>query len=306
MESEKIDLSIIILNYNAKDYLVKCLESVLEGVGIARRQGYKTEVVVVDNASIDGSIEKVQSSKFKVKKFIRNKKNLGFAAGNNKAIPYASGRYILFLNPDTVVASDTFGKMLEFMDKNLRAGVATCRLVLPNGTLDEACHRGFPTPWRAFCHFSGLEKVFSKNRFFNGYLLGHLPTDKTCEIDSCSGAFFLIRRELGSRLQWWDKDYFWYGEDLDFCYRVKEAGYKVYFVADTEIIHHKGVTSGIKKHSKNNATATKETKLRSAHASIEAMRTFYRKHYLKKYPRLVTWLVFFSMNILEKLRVATV
>lgn len=294
---KKLDLSILILNYNTKDLLADCLKSIKK----AKPNHYTTEVIVIDNASTDGSPQMVEE-KFPWVKLVTSRKNLGFAKGNNLGIPESSGRYILFLNPDTIVFPEVLDGMIDFMDKHPKAGVSTCKVELPNGNLDEACHRGFPNPWNAFCHFSGLERLFSKSQIFSGYYLGWLPLAKTHEIDACVGAFLLVRREVGEQINWWDEDYFWYGEDIDFCYRVKEIGFKVYCVPEYKIIHYKGASSGIKKQSESISTASRETKIRSAKASTQAMRIFYQKHYFTKYPKLLTWLVMGGINLLEKRR----
>lgn len=298
MAKRKPDLSIIILNYNTKDLLRDCLKSVKE----AKTDGLVFETIVVDNASTDGSPEMVKKESSWVK-LIESKKNTGFAAGNNLGIPQAHGRHVLFLNPDTKVYPDTFKIVIKFMDKYPKTGAATCRIELPNGELDDACHRGFPTPWNAFAHFSGLAKIFPKSRLFSGYSLSYLPKNKTHEIDSGCGAFLMVRWKAGDQIDWWDEAYFWYGEDLDFCYRLKEKGWKIFFVPKTKIIHYKGVSSGIKKETRHITTATPETRLRSARYSTQVMRVFYQKHYQDKYPRIVGWLVLRGIDLLEKLRV---
>ncbi|MGB9911188.1 MAG: glycosyltransferase family 2 protein [Microgenomates group bacterium] len=297
-KKEKIDLSIIILNYNSGEFLENCLNSVFS----SEKNGFNYEVIVVDNASTDNSIKKIEKFKFKGLIIIKNKKNLGFSAGNNIGVKKAKGRYLLFLNPDTLVKKNTFKEMIKFMDDHPEVGVATCRVELPNGKMDEACHRGFPTPWNAFCHFSGLEKLFPKSRIFSGYILGWKPLNEAHEIDAGAGAFLIVRREAGEKINWWDEDYFWYGEDLDFCYRIKKLGWKIYYFPKVKIIHFKGITSGIRKESQKISLANKETKIKAIKASTSAMRIFYRKHYLNKYPRFITWLVLKGIDILEKIR----
>lgn len=296
-----IDLLIVILNYNTKELLRDCLRSIEK----AKTDGFRFEVIIVDNGSTDGSPQMVKGQFLKIK-LIASKKNLGFAAGNNLGIRQNKGRYILFLNPDTIVMPNTFGEMIKFMDAHPDAGAATSKIELPNGKLDEACHRGFPTPWNAFCHFSGLEKIFPKSRLFAGYSLGWLPLNKIHEIDSGVGAFLTVRREAGEQVAWWDEDYFWYGEDLDFCYRIKEKGWKIYYVPRAKIIHYKGVSAGIRKESQKISTATKETMLRSARMSTEVMRIFYQKHYAKKYPKIISWLVLRGIDLLEKIRITKI
>jgi len=297
--SEKVDLSIIIVSYNTKDFLKKCLESL----------NSDDEIIVVDNNSSDGSVEmvkRIKTSKTQNIKIIGNKKNLGFAKANNIGLRKSSGRYILFLNPDTIVQKDTLKTMIKFMDENPKVGAATCRVELTNGQLDQACHRGFPTVWNAFCYFSGLEKLFPKSKIFAGFSLSYLPLDKIHEIDSGVGAFLIVRREAGEPLGWFDEDYFWYGEDLDFCYRLKQKGWKIMFVPTTKIIHWKGAASGIKKYSQKISPAKKQTKIKATKASVKVMRIFFDKHYQKKYPRFVYWLVMLGVSLLEKIRLSRI
>ena len=312
---KKINLSIIILNYNTKDLLRQCLESVIRDQKSvtskkpttnhpalpAGRRLPTTEVIVVDNASKDNSVSMMRE-KFPQLELIVNKKNIGFAAGNNKGIKKSRGRYILFLNPDTIVQPDTLRVMVDFMDNHSQVGAATCRVELPNGELDYSCHRGFPTPWNALAYFSGLAKIFPRVKTFTGYTLTYLPLEKIHEIDSACGAFLIVRREAGKEIGWWDEDYFWYGEDLDFSYRLKQKGWQIMFVPKVKIIHYKGAASGIKKHTQEMTTATKKTKIRAVKASTEVMRIFFKKHYQDKYPRFIYWLVIRGIDLLERIR----
>lgn len=296
---KEVDLSVIILNYNTKDLLRECLKSVV-GSNLA---DFADEIIVVDNASSDGSPEMVKKEFSKVILII-NRENLGFSAGNNVGIKRAKGRYLLFLNPDTLVEPQTFKIMLDFMEQHPRVGAATCKIELPNGQLDNACHRGFPTPWNALCYFSGLGKIFPRFQFFNGYTLACLDLNSIHQIDSACGAFLIVRRQAGEEVAWWDEDYFWYGEDLDFCYRLKEKGWQVMFVPKAKIIHYKGAASGIKKESQEVSTATEKTRIKATKASIKVMRIFYKKHYQKKYPKVIYWLVMVGVNLLEKIRLS--
>lgn len=281
-----VDLSIVIVSYNTKDFLIKCIQSIEE-----TGKDFTYEIIVVDNASGDESVELVKE-KFKDVILIANKENLGFSKANNVGIKKASGRYILFLNSDTVVYPITLKTMIDFMDSHKDAGASTCRLQMPSGKIDDASHRGFPTPWNAFCHFSGLSKIFPKTHLFGGYNLTYLDFDKTHEIDALAGAFMLVRRSAGEKAGWWDEDYFFYGEDLDFCYMLKQKGLKIYYVPEVSILHYKGVSGGIKKNSQSLSTASKNTKKRSTYQRFRAMRIFYKKHYEQKYPWLVTRLVY--------------
>lgn len=302
-------LSLVILNYNSGPFLQKCLQSI-SAVEISN-----LEIIIVDNNSTDESREYLKklvngqwsmvNKKNQSFRVIFNDENIGFSAGNNVGLKKISKEtdYVLFLNPDTVVYSGVFKKTINFLENHSKAGAVTGRLVMANGKMDEACHRGFPTPWRAFCYFIGLERLFPYSELFAGYTLGHkLKLDQPHEIDSGSGAFLLIRKELGERLNWWDEDYFWYGEDLDFCYRIKKAGYQIWFLPDVEITHYRGVSSGVKKNSQAITKAKRKTKLKAAQASTEAMRIFYHKHYLDKYPFVLSQLILSAIKLLESIR----
>lgn len=285
---KKIKLSIVIVNFNTSEFINKCVDSIYKNAG-----DFIPEIIVVDNASI----EELHLFKKELSiKILRNKKNLGFAAANNQGIKIAKGDFILFLNPDTIIKDDVLEQLVNFMGKNSRVGIATCKILLSDGQLDDACHRGFPTPWNSFCYFSGLSDLFPKSKFLNGYHLGYADLDKTHEIDACAGAFMMIKRQAGEEVKWLDEDYFWYGEDLDFCYRVKQSGWKVMFMPQHLILHYKGVSGGIKKHSAHLSTADRETKLMATKARFEVMRVFYEKHYKDKYPSWISSLVYLAIS----------
>lgn len=300
-----VDLSIIILNYNTKKLTLESIESIEKSYPEEVASG-QYEVIVTDNASPDGSLEAFKDYKkqTKIKLFhvVDNGGNIGFAAGNNKGIPYAKGRYILFLNPDTVVYKKTFPFLLDFLEKHPDAGAVTCKVDLPKGGIDEASHRGFPTPWNAFTHFSGLEKAFPKNKLFSGYIQGWKDMNSTHEVDSITGAFLMIPRKVGEEVGWWDEDYFFYGEDLQFCYNIRKKGYKIYYVPQVSILHYGGVSSGIKnkKQSSTLTTADAERKKIMQGHRFNAMRIFYKKNYESKYPKLLTWFVHRGINHLHK------
>lgn len=293
-----LDLSIIIVSYNTKDFLRENLTSLENNIS----KGIKYQVIVVDNASSDGSAQMVEDE-FKNVVIIANKDNLGFSKANNMGLRKAGkSRYMLFLNPDTIVGRSVLEHMINFMDMTPDAGASTCKIIMGNGQIDDAAHRGFPTPWNAFTHFSGISKLAPNSRFLNGYNLGWKDLDKTHEIDVLAGAFMLTRFEAGEDANWWDEDYFFYGEDIDFCYMLKQKGWKIYYVPDVSIFHRKGASSGIKKVSADVTTATRETKIRITQSRFNAMKIFYKKHYKNKYPGFVTGLVNLGIDI--KLRLA--
>ena len=293
-----VDVSIVIVSFNTRDLTIECIGSVVRTI---KKSSY--EIIVVDNNSEDESVKKIKSLKLKVQndssklKIVENTENVGFSAANNIGVKEASGRYILFLNSDTVVSANTIDGMVEFMDKNKDTGAATCFVRLPNGKLDDAAHRGFPTPWRALSHFSNLSKLFRRAQLFAGYSLGHLDLNKTHEIDALAGAFMMVRSEAGEEAGWWDEDFFWYGDDLDFCYRLKEKQWKIYFVPEFEILHYKGASGGIKKHSGYASSANDKIRKRAHEARFSAMKIFYNKHYQDKYPRIVRSIVLSGINL---------
>src|SRR3989344_758766 len=262
-----LDLSIIIVSYNAKEFLRKCIASIVKNI-----KNVSYEVIVVDNNSTDSSSEMVKKEFPQIK-----------------------------LIADTIVNEQSVEGMVKFMDSHSDAGASTCKLVMPNGRIDDASHRGFPTPWNSFCHFSGMSRIFPKSQIFAGYNLGWMNFEKTHEIDVLAGAFMLVRRVAGKEAKWWDEDYFFYGEDIDFCYQLKAKGWKIYYVPTFSIIHYKGVSGGIKSVSKEITTARKETKEMVTKWRFKAMRIFYNKHYRQKYPWIITLLVNVGISIREKI-----
>jgi O-antigen biosynthesis protein len=232
-----IDISVIIVNYNVKELLEQCIISIL-----AASKNLKVEIIVVDNNSFDGSVEYLKA-KFSGNANIRiisSPVNLGFAKANNLGAKEARGEYLLILNPDTILQEDTLEKSLNFYKTNKETGALTCKLILPNGKLDLACRRSFPTPSVAVYRILGLSRIFPNSKTFGKYNLTYLDENKTYEVDAIVGAFMLIRKEIYDSVKGFDEDYFMYGEDLDLCYRIKKAGYKIYYYPETSIIHYKG------------------------------------------------------------------
>lgn len=296
-----MDVSIVIVSYNTKEFLNRCLKSIYKSD--FKKINY--EVVVIDNASSDGTVQFIKKN-FPKLKLIENKDNFGFSKACNQGVRDSSGIYLLFLNPDTEVDKDTIPYMISFMEKNKDAGASTCFVKLPSGKLDDGAHRGFPTPWNSFCYFSGLTKLFPQNKLFSGYTLSYLDLTKTHEIDSAVGAFMMVRRIAGDDTRWWDEDYFFYGEDIDFCYKLREKGWRIYFVPKVSVLHHKGVSGGIKKHSKHISTADYQTKIIATNARFNAMRIFYKKHYGNKYPKPLTLLVFLAVEARRKIALSSI
>lgn len=288
-----MDLSIVIVSFNTRDKLRRCLEAVL-----ASQTRYSVEVFVVDNASQDGSVEMVKQE-FPQARLIVNNENLGYAKANNQVIkkftphlnPLPQGerkaegkhntRYILLLNSDVIVARETFDKMLTYMDNDHTVGIAGCKVIKPDGRLDLACRRSFPNLANSLFHFSRLSFLFPRSRLAS-YNLTYLPEDEIAEVDSVMGAFLLIRREALDRIGLLDEAYFMYGEDLDWCYRAKAAGYKVMYVPITTVRHDKGSSS-------------RKAPRKTLYEFHRAMQIFYRKHYSRKHNFLINALVYIGI-----------
>ncbi|MBL8116353.1 MAG: glycosyltransferase family 2 protein [Anaerolineae bacterium] len=283
-----LDLGIVIVNWNTKDLLRRCLQTVLMSIG-----DFQFEVVVVDNASSDGSVEMVRTE-FPTVKVIASEVNGGFSYGNNlglKLLGYRgqgdvdadAPRYALLLNPDTEVPVESLAGMIKFMDSRPEVGVAGPKLVLEDGSLDLACRRSFPTPMVSFYRFSGLSRLFPRNRQFGRYNMTFADPDEELEVDSVVGAYMQVRREAIYDAGLLDEAFFMYGEDLDWAFRIKEAGWKVYY-------HPRVVVKHIKRASSR----------RSKKAQFEfqrAMLIFYRKHYQRTTPMWLHLLVMLGLLV---------
>jgi GT2 family glycosyltransferase/lipopolysaccharide/colanic/teichoic acid biosynthesis glycosyltransferase len=272
-----VKLSVIIVNYNVKEFLEQALVSIYKALRVVENY----EIFVVDNASIDGSCQMIKK-KFPEVKLIENSENLGFAKANNQAIKLSEGEYLLLINPDTLVQEDTFIKMLDFFEKHNETGMAGCKILNPDGSLQLACKRSFPTPWVALTKVSGLSRIFPKSRLFGKYNLTYLDSEKVAEVEAISGSFMMLRREVIEQVGRLDEDFFMYGEDLDWCYRIQQSGWKIHYVPTTQIIHYKGESS---KHSDFDRLLV----------FYKAMLLFVRKHFRKKYFFLLEWFLVFGI-----------
>jgi len=229
-----MELSVIIVSYNVRDYLKQALISLIEAV-----DGIGHEITVVDNKSTDGSQEMVERE-FPSVRLIISGTNEGFSAACNKGIRASSGNYLLILNPDTVVSSDAPARALAFMHSHPEAGAAGARMTDGNGRFLPESKRGFPSPLTSLFRFAGLGRLFPKSALFNAYYLGEMPDDKICRADILTGAFMMIRREALEKAGLFDTSYFMYGEDIDLSWRIIKAGYFNYYLPDVQIIHFKG------------------------------------------------------------------
>lgn len=278
----KTKLSIIFVNYNSGDYLLRCLKS-LESA----KDKLDMDTWVVDNNSEDSSL-KMTKKQFPHIQYIENKENMGFGAANNQALRQVKNEFILLLNPDTEVEEDTLPFMVEFMQKNPQAGAASCRALKSDGSFDWGYHRGFPTPWASFLYFLGNDRL---------YHLTDRNMGQTHEVDAISGSFFFTRKTVLEKTGLFDEDYWLYAEDIDLSFRIKKAGFKIMYVPFVKVVHFKGVSSGIKEHSQDITTASAQSRIRAFNAFYETMKIFYKKNLADKYPFFVNWLVLCAINI---------
>ncbi|MGE5812065.1 MAG: glycosyltransferase [Ignavibacteria bacterium] len=254
-----MDLSIIIVNYNVKEFIQNLLHSIFKaGCNL------KYEIIIIDNASDDGSADFIKE-KFPNINLISNKKNLGFGKANNIGLAAAKGKYILLINPDTLIREDTLEKMISFFESSPDAGLAGCKILNPDGSLQLACRRSFPGPWTSFCKVTGLSSLFPHSRLFARYNLTYLDENRTYEVDAISGSFMMMKKEVYEKIGGFDEQFFMYGEDLDLCYRIQKAGWKVYYTPDTQIIHYKG-------------ESTRRSSLDETKIFYDAMNLFVKKH----------------------------
>ncbi len=253
-------LSVIIVNYNVKYFLEQALYSVRKAV-----KNLTVEVFVVDNNSKDGSVEMVRE-KFPEVILIANKDNPGFSVANNQAIEISKGEYVLLLNPDTVVAEDTFEKSVAFMDAHPKSGGLGIKMIDGSGQFLPESKRGFPSPWVAFYKTFGFSKLFPKSKKFNHYHLGYLSKDENHKIEVLAGAFMLMRKSTLDEVGLLDETFFMYGEDIDLSYRITLGGYDNYYFADSQIIHYKG-------------ESTKRGSLNYVKVFYNAMIIFAKKHF---------------------------
>ena len=287
-----ISLSIIIVSFNTKEITKKCLLSLKKNF-IGYPLDY--EIIVVDNNSKDGSSGLLLDLEkgWKNLHVFLSKKNLGFSKGNNFGLEKSKGKYILYLNSDVIVTDIDFRDLIKLMEMQKDIGALTVKVLLPTGEIDPASHRGFPTLWRSFTYFSGLEKFYKNipmlNKLFGGYHLVNLNLNEIHEIDVLTGAFLFTKREIINTFGGFDKDYFAYGEDIEMAFQIKELGYKIIYYPLWTVLHLKSA-SGLKK---------KDIKIRekTSFYFYDSMKIFYQKHYAKDHNWLINQLVYLIIDI---------
>lgn len=270
----KYQLTVIVVNYNVEYFLDQCLTSVRKA-----SEGLNIETIVVDNASMDGSVEMLEK-KYSDLHLILNRDNVGFSKANNQGIEMAQGKYVLLLNPDTVVEESSFEKVIEYMDNHPDTGGMGVRMVDGRGNFLPESKRGLPKPMVAFYKIFGLSRIFPKSKRFGQYHLGHLSEFETAEIDILSGAFMLMRKDALDTIGLLDESFFMYGEDIDLSYRIQKGGYKNVYFPETTIIHYKG-------------ESTKKSSVNYVFVFYRAMVIFAKKHFSGNN----AWLFSFLINM---------
>jgi hypothetical protein len=257
-----MDVSIIIVNYNTCELTGKAIDSVVNTV-----RNHTYEIILVDNGSADGSVEAFRRRQDIV--FIETGENLGFSKANNIGIRASKGRRILLLNSDTVARSGAIDRSMEYMDST-GVKVLGAKVVLPDGNLDKACKRSFPTPSNSVWHYMYLDRLFKGSKTFGAYNLTYLDEDEIGMVECIMGAYMMVDREVIDSVGLLDEDFFMYGEDIDWCYRMVEAGYGIIYYPEAVITHYK------------KASFNKRRK-ESIREFYDSMWIFYEKHYKEKY-----------------------
>lgn len=269
-------ISVIIVNYNVQEFLEQALLSLEKSL-----QNISSEIIVVDNASVDSSVRMVRE-RFPAVRLIESSKNVGFSAGNNLGLKETQGQYIVLLNPDTVVQEDTFQKLLVFFEENPDASAATCKILNPDGSFSVDCRHSVPTPLTAFWKLLGLDRLFPKSKIFAKYNLTYLDENELNQVEAISGSFMMMPAETVKKIGPLDEDFFMYCEDIDYCHRINKSGGKIFYVPDSQIIHYKG-------------ESTKKNNLDYIITFNRSLYTFYKKHYQQKYITPFKWLILFGV-----------
>ena len=276
-----MDLSIIIVNYKVPKLLQQCLHSIYNTLSSSNLQ---YEIWVIDNASEDESPQLI-SKNFPNVNLIANTSNVGFARANNQAIRKAKGKYILLLNPDTIIHPNAIEILYNFLEKDSDTGAVGGKGLYPNGTIQAGFRRSIPTLEVAFYHFSGLSKLFPKSSHFARYNMSYLDEDLEHEVECLSGCFMMIRKSVLEQIGLMSEIYFMYGEDIDLCYRISQANYKLYYVPSAIITHY-------------HKQSSKKNQIQSTKAFYNAMIYFYDKFFHKRYGIYLNNLIYIMINLL--------
>lgn len=273
------DIGIVIVNYNVRHFLLQCLQS----IHTSRLEGLQIDVWVVDNASVDGATHLIRKD-FPRVNLIENTENIGFSKANNQAIRQMNARYVLLLNPDTILEEETLLKSFRYMESNPECGALGVRMIDGQGKFLPESKRAIPNVWNSFCKLTYLSRLFPRSRWFSGYNLGYLPQNKTASIEVLCGAYMFIRKETLDKTGLLDERFFMYGEDIDLSYRILQAGYTVVYYPETSIIHFKG-------------ESTKKATLTYVRTFYGAMSLYVNKHYTGRKSAFFRWFILMAIQI---------
>ena len=274
-----MDLSICIVSFNTRDLLRDCLNSIFSSL-----TQYSYEVIVADNGSADGSSEML-AAEFPQVQVIQNTSNLGYTVPMNQALRAAAGRYLMQLNPDTVLTPGLLESLLGFMESQPRVGICTPKVLNSDGTLQMQCRRSAARPWDAITYILGFSKLFPNSRLFGRYLMEYLPEDQINEVEAVSGSCMLIRRGVVDQIGYLDEQFFAYQEDAEFCFRARKAGWQIYYVPTAQLTHFGGLGG------------SRFVPYRGIYAWHRSYYLYYRKHLAREYFFMVNWLVYLGIGL---------
>ena len=274
-----VDISICIVTLKARDFLRECLNS-LE----ANPPGGSLEIIVVENHSSDGTVEMLRQD-YPYVQLIENETNAGFVRPMNQAMHAASGRYVLLLNPDTVVLPGAVDSLIDFFAKNPQAGICGPKVLNRDRSLQKSCRRGEPRPVAVLSYFLGLSKLFPRSKFFGGYLMNYMDEDALHEVAGVAGSCMLVRREVIEQIGYLDERFFAYQEDADYCFQARKAGWKIYYVPQAQIIHYGG------------QGGSRVQPYRSIFEWHRSYFLYYRKNLASDYFFLFNWFYYLAMGI---------
>lgn len=291
-----MDVSVCIVSWNTKDLLYKCIKSIKE-----KTLGLVYEIIVVDNASADGSGEMVLEN-FPDCKLIESKKNLGFAKGNNMAVKEASGKYILYLNPDTEVVTNAIGGIFSFLENNANYGAAGCKLTDPIGNIQYTCAAAFPTPLNTLSSLLLLDKAFPQSKLLSSRELNYWNHEDSRGVECLSGACMMVRKDVVESLGGFDEKIFMYSEDLDLCYRILSTGRYIYYLSTEVIIHNEGASTKVKSNKNFSSLMQKASNYYffRKHFGIKKAEQFRLAVCLGSFSRLILIFVSFPLFVLVK------
>lgn len=274
-----VKLSVCIVTYNAREWLRECLDSIEENTQLDN-----LEVIVVDNGSKD-NVKELLNRDYPQVRFIGNDSNQGYTRPMNQSLQAARGKFLMQLNPDTSILPAAFDQLIDFMDDNLEIGICGPKVLNRDGSFQKQCRRGEPRPLAMISYFLRLSSLFPNSKLLGGYLLGYEDEDATIEVDALSGSCMVIRREVIDQIGYLDEQFFAYQEDTDFCVRARQAGWKVYYYPQAQVIHYGGQGG---------------TKVEPYRSIIEWHRSYwlyYKKHLADDYFFLINWIYYLLMIV---------